>query len=63
MKILAAVDMLIQRQVPGLFDGFNQLRDLGEARFFNLKTTLHYEGACYANQYSDDARLWAAQKL
>lgn len=55
MKFTAAGDAIIQRRIQKDFEGFAELRPLimqGDARFFNLETTLNYEGECYASQFS-----------
>lgn len=59
LKCTAAGDMLIQRRLPGAYEGFEQIRDYimkGDFRFFNLETTLHnYE--CYGSQYNGGSYL------
>ena len=54
--ILSAVgDAIIQRRIHNSFCGIGELAPYikrGEARFFNLETTLNYEGECYGNQFS-----------
>ena len=55
MKITAVGDALIQRRIAPDFEGYKQLRPYimrGDARFFNLETTLNYEGECCASQFS-----------
>ena len=55
MKFTAAGDMLIQRRVPKGYAGQEELAAFiqqGDARFFNLETTLNREGECCANQFS-----------
>lgn len=55
MKFTAAGDVLIQRRIPEGFEGIDEIAPFicrGDARFFNLETTLHYEGECYASQFS-----------
>ena len=55
MKFTAAGDALLQQRIPENYEGFAQLRDYisrGDARFFNLETTLNYEGECFASQFS-----------
>lgn len=61
MKIISAGDMLIQRRLPGAYDGFVSLRDFisqGDVRFFNLETTLH-NGECFGSQYNGGSWLRA----
>lgn len=55
MKFTAVGDALIQQRIPINYDGFDKIRDYicrGDARFFNLETTLNYEGECFASQFS-----------
>lgn len=55
MKFTAAGDAIIQRRIQKDFKGYDELRpiiELGDARFFNLETTLNYEGECFASQFS-----------
>ncbi len=55
MKFTAAGDALCQRRLPKDYEGFAEIRDFilqGDARFFNLESTVNYEGECYACQFS-----------
>ena len=55
MKFTAAGDVLIQQRMtftPKDFDAIREYIEKGDARFFNLETTLNYEGECYASQFS-----------
>ncbi len=55
MKFTAAGDAIIQQRIPEGYEGFEQVSNYinrGDARFFNLETTLNYEGECFASQYS-----------
>lgn len=55
MKFTAAGDVLIQQRMtftPKDFDVIREYIEKGDARFFNLETTLNYEGECYASQFS-----------
>ncbi len=55
MKFTAAGDAIIQRRIQEGFEGFEEITpfiERGDARFFNLETTLHREGECYASQFS-----------
>lgn len=55
MKFTAAGDALLQQRIPENYEGFDKLKDYiaqGDARFFNLETTLNYEGECFASQFS-----------
>jgi hypothetical protein len=55
MKFTAAGDMIIQRRIPKDFEGYKELAPFimeGDARFFNLETTLNYEGECPSSQLS-----------
>ena len=49
MKFTAAGDAIIQRRIHADFPGYEELRPFitqGDARFFNLETTLNREGDC-----------------
>lgn len=55
MKFTAAGDILVQKRMTHEYEGFTAVRDFimqGDARFFNLETTLNYEGECFASQFS-----------
>lgn len=55
MKFTAAGDILIQKRITEGYKGFEELGDFikrGDAKFFNLETTLNYEGECFASQFS-----------
>ena len=55
MKFTAAGDAIIQRRIQPDFEGYEELTPFisqGDACFFNLETTLNYEGECYASQFS-----------
>ncbi len=55
MKFTAVGDAIIQRRIQSDFEGYDELRPFimqGDARFFNLETTLNYEGECPASQFS-----------
>ena len=55
MKFTAAGDMIIQKRVYAEFEGFAELAPFimqGDARFFNLETTLNHEGEACASQFS-----------
>lgn len=55
MKFTAAGDAIIQRRIQEDFVGFEELAPFikeGDARFFNLETTLNYEGECSSSQLS-----------
>ncbi len=55
MKFTAAGDALLQQRIPENYEGFDKIRAFitrGDARFFNLETTLNYEGECFASQFS-----------
>lgn len=75
MKFTAVGDVIIQRRIAENFKGYAQLRpfiERGDARFFNLETTLNEEGECFASQFSggtyirttpkvlDDIKKWAS---
>ena len=47
MRFTAAGDVIIQRRIQKDFEGFEELTPFimqGDARFFNLETTLNREG-------------------
>jgi len=55
MKFTAAGDAIIQRRIFRDFTGYEELAPFimqGDAAFFNLETTLNYEGECCASQFS-----------
>ena len=55
MRFTAAGDALLQQRIPENYEGFAKVRDFiqrGDAKFFNLETTLNYEGECFASQFS-----------
>jgi poly-gamma-glutamate capsule biosynthesis protein CapA/YwtB (metallophosphatase superfamily) len=59
MKFTAVGDMLIQRRLPGEYEGFKEVSEYikkGDVRFFNLETTLH-KGDCFASQFSGGSWL------
>ena len=54
ISFTAVGDMLIQRMISTKYEGFDQIRDYickGDARFFNLETTLH-RGEHWGNQFN-----------
>lgn len=55
MRFTAAGDAIIQRRIQNDFKGYEELTSFitqGDARFFNLETTLNYEGECCSSQLS-----------
>ena len=55
MKFTAVGDILVQKRIPETYEGFEEIKafiEQGDARFFNLETTLNYEGECFASQFS-----------
>lgn len=59
MKFTAAGDMLLQRRIP-VYEGFEEMKDWicqGDARFFNLETTLHREGECFGFTFNGGSYL------
>ena len=55
MRFTAAGDMIITRRIPEDFEGFAEIAPFiskGDARFFNLETTLNREGECPSSQLS-----------
>ena len=60
MKFTAVGDAIIQRRIQRDFLGYAELTPYlsqGDARFFNLETTLTREGECYASQFSGGTYL------
>jgi len=60
MKFTAAGDLAILRRIQPDFEGFSELAPFirqGDARFFNLETTLHKEGECPSAQLSGGTYL------
>lgn len=65
MRFTAAGDALVQRRIYEGYEGFDKIRkyiEKGDARFFNLETTLNYEGECYASQFSGGTYVRTVQK-
>ena len=55
MKFTAAGDAIIQKRIPVDYKGFKEISEFvnqGDAKFFNLETTLNKEGECFGNQFS-----------
>ena len=55
MKFTAVGDAIIQRRIQRDFKGYDELApyiNQGDAKFFNLETTLNSEGEVYASQFS-----------
>jgi len=66
MKFTAVGDLLMQRRMPGEYDGFAEVRDYiakGDFRFANLETTLNHIGTCYGSQYSGGTWLRAEPEI
>ena len=73
MKFTAAGDILVQKRMTHEYEGFDAVRDFimqGDARFFNLETTLNKEGECHGSQFSGGTYirttprvLWDLQKF
>lgn len=62
MKFTAAGDAIIQRRIADDFEGYDEITPFimqGDARFFNLETTLNYEGEASASQFSGGTYLRA----
>ena len=60
MKFTAAGDAIIQKRIYDGFEGFDELAPFinqGDAKFFNLETTLNYEGEARASQFSGGTYL------
>ncbi|MBQ3053628.1 MAG: CapA family protein [Clostridia bacterium] len=65
MKFTAVGDAIIQKRIPGDDISYSQLTDYinqGDARFFNLETTLFEKGECYASQFSGGTYLRTTPK-
>lgn len=55
MKFAAAGDAIIQRRIQEGFKGYDEISPYireADASFFNLETTLNYEGECFGSQFS-----------
>ncbi len=55
MKFTAVGDILCQKRMAEDYEGFSEVKEFierGDAKFFNLETTVHREGECYGNQFS-----------
>lgn len=66
MKFTAVGDILCQRRMPENYEGFAEIRDFimqGDARFFNLETTVNREGECYASQHSGGTYIRCAPEV
>ncbi len=60
MKFTAAGDVIIQKRIYEEFEGLNELASFikqGDARFFNLETTLNHESEASASQFSGGTYL------
>lgn len=60
MKFTAAGDAIIQKRIYEEFEGYRELASFikqGDARFFNLETTLNHEGEAGASQFSGGTYL------
>lgn len=60
MKFTAVGDIIIGRRIQTDFEGYEELSNIinkGDMRFFNLETTLHREGECYASETSGGTYL------
>jgi len=60
MKFTAVGDLIIQKRIYEGFVGFEELAPFikqGDARFFNLETTLNHEGETSASQFSGGTYL------
>ena len=66
MKIAAVGDMLIQRRIPVGYAGMQEIIDWmapADARYFNLETTIHREGECFANALCGGSYLRANPEI
>lgn len=60
MKFCAVGDVIIGRRIQDDFAGYGELAPIinkADAKFFNLETTLNYEGECYASEVSGGTYL------
>ena len=60
MKFCAVGDIIIGRRIQDGYIGYEELAPIinqADAKFFNLETTLHHEGECYASQVSGGTYL------
>ena len=60
MKFCAVGDIIIGRRIQDDFVGYEELAPIinqADAKFFNLETTLNYEGECYASETSGGTYL------
>lgn len=60
MKFCAVGDVIIGRRIQEDFAGYEELAPIigkADAKFFNLETTLNYEGECFASQESGGTYL------
>lgn len=61
ISFTAAGDMLVQRRLPGRYEGFDELSEFikkGTGRYYNLETTLNH-GEGWGNQYGGGSWLKA----
>lgn len=66
MKFTAVGDLLIQRRIPVNYKGYAELRpfiERGDARFFNLETTLNEVGECPSAQLSGGTYIRTSPKV
>lgn len=66
MKFTAAGDAIIQQRIHEDFEGFAELAPFimqGDARFFNLETTLNREGEACGSQFSGGTYLRTAPEV
>lgn len=66
MKFTAAGDMIIQKRIFPGYSGFAELAEFirqGDARFFNLETTLNHEGEACVSQFSGGTYLRTAPEV
>lgn len=66
MKFTAAGDAIIARRIQNNYEGYGEISEFvnkGDARFFNLETTLNEIGECYASQFSGGTYLRTSKKV
>lgn len=65
MKFTAVGDVLIQKRLPGEYEGFKEITNYikqGDFSFFNLETTIN-NGDCFASQFSGGSWLRAEPEV
>lgn len=65
MKLTAVGDVLIQKRISESYRGSDIMAYIakGDARFFNLETTINEEGECFASQFSGGTYIRVGRKV